>query len=149
MEASDSSLELLVRKWAASYDPPVATVATRTETRRGPPSVEVNPINSEAAPVSLWVSDDGAHVSISVGRGLWFDEAVPLDESPLKQLLESIAAGHVHEYVRKLFGRVVARRGTVGDPNSLHLTYGQLNPFAVIPGLRWESLGYKPYQARK
>ena len=147
MQASDILLEQIVRRWVASYDPPLAAVGTRPESRGGPSSLQISPTNREAAPVSLWISDDDAHVSISVGHGLWWDGAVPLKEFSLRRLLEVIAAGNVREDVRKLFGRVVARRGTVGDPSTVYLVYGQLNPFSIIPGLQWHAIEYKPYRS--
>ena len=145
MTATDQELERIVRNWASSA---TATVSVAPETRGAPPAIEVRPVNPQSAPISLWVSDDGANVSVLVGEGLEFDAAIPLEPAAVERLLCAVAAGEVHEYIRRLFGRVVARRGSIG-PSDMRLSYGELNPLSVMPGIEWQSLNWKPYEGGK
>jgi hypothetical protein len=143
--ATDQLLENIVRGWASST---AVTVSVAPEGPGAPPAVEVRPSNPRSAPISLWVSDDDENVSALVGEGMDFDAAVPLEAAAVQRLLEAVAAGQVSEYVRKLFGRVVARRGSVGAPN-WGLTYREVNPFSIIPGVEWQSLNWMPYAGDK
>ena len=133
MTATDQTLHEIVCDWAASIN---ASVSVSEATSGGPPAIVVRPANVYAAPITLWVADDDASVSFAVGSGLWFDAAVPLEASAIRALLGAVAAGDVNEYVRKLFGRVVARRGSVGVDGRRRLTHGEINPFSIIPGIQ-------------
>ena len=84
-------------------------------------------------------------LSFSVGGGLSWDREMPLEVAAVQELLETVAAGHVEEQVRKVYGRVVALRGTVGAPGTNRHEYGQLTPFSIFPGLKWETISYQPY----
>ena len=143
MTATDQLLERIVRDWASSN---AVTVSVTPETRGGPAAFEVQPRADRGAPISLWVADDDESVSISVGGGLDFDAAIPLEASAVCALLTNVAAGHVDEYILKLFGRVVARSGSVGVPGPSQLIYGAATPRSIIPGVKWQRLGWTAYQ---
>ena len=136
MDATDKTLEKLIQEWAAVHDPSRFEIVAEPETKGGPTSLHIHPANPKSATVTLWVGDDGASVSFSVGDGLWWDGEVPLEAAAVQDLLETVAAGHVEEQVRKVFGRVVALRGTVGTPGSKRHEYRQLTPFSIVPGLK-------------
>lgn len=145
MDETDKRLEKFIRDWAASRDPSYFEIVTKPETKGGPMSFHIHPINPNSATAALWVGDDGSSVSFSVGRGLWWDGVMPLESTAVKSLLETVAAGQVQEQVRRIFGRVVALRGLVGTPNTKQYRYGQINPFSIVPGLKWETIAYEPY----
>jgi hypothetical protein len=148
MDESDKRLEKFIREWAASHDPSCFEIVTKPETKGGPMSFHIHPVNPYSATATLWLGDDGASVSFSVGRGLWWDGGIPLESAPVQNLLETVAAGQVQEQVRKIFGRVVALRGVVGTPNINQYKYGQFNLFFIVPGLKWETIAYQPYFSR-
>jgi len=148
MDATDTFLERFIREWAVSQNPSCLEIITKPETENSPMSFHIHPANPNSADATLWVGDDGASVSFSVGGDLWWDSAIPLESAPVHDLLETVAAGKVHKQVRKIFGRVVALRGTVGTPDTNHFEYGQLNLFSILPGLKWETIAYQPYVSR-
>lgn len=145
MNATDQTLERLIRDWAALHDLSHLEIVTELETKGGPASFHIHPVNPKSAIAILWVGDDGASVSFSVGSGLWWDREIPLESAAVQNLLNTVAAGHVEEQVRKILGRVVALRGAVGTPGADRHEYGQINPFSILPGLKWETISYQPY----
>jgi hypothetical protein len=149
LDANDTLLEKFIREWAVSHYPSCFEIVTKHETKGGPMSFHIHPTNPNSADATLWVGDDGASVSFSVGGDLWWDGGIPLETAPVHNLLETVAAGQVQKQVRKIFGRVVALRGAVGTPNTNHHEYGQLNLFSIVPGLKWETITYQPYFSRK
>ena len=146
MDPTDQTLERFIREWAALHDSLGFEIVIEPETKGGPTSFYIRPANPKSATARLWVGDDGASVSFSVGSsGLWWDREIPLLSVSVQNLLDTVAAGHVEEQIRKVFGRVVALRGTVGVAGINRHKYGQLSPFAILPGLAWETISYQPY----
>ena len=141
----DQTLEKIIREWATIHDPSRFKIVAEPEMKGCPASFHVYPTNPKSATVILWVGDDGASVSFALGGGLWWDGAIPLEAAAVQDLLETVAAGHVEMQVRKVFGRIVARRGKVGALGTKRHEYGSLTPSAIFPGLKWETVSYPPY----
>ncbi len=145
MDASDTELERIVRDWVASEVPERADVILRPESRGGPAAFEVRPRNRAALSIILWVADHAEHVAFSIGEHSWWDSAVPLEDEPIREVLSAVAAADAGEEIRQVGGYILARRGYVNLNRGGRLTYGQLNPFSIIPGLKWSPIAYEPY----
>jgi hypothetical protein len=145
MDSLDSRLESIVRDWMASNATDRATVRLSPAKRGGPPAVEVAPRNPAAMKLLLWVADDGAHVAFSIGGGSWWADHVALEQKSIGELLSAVVAGRAGEAVRRVRGRVVARKGYVDLAPDHRLQYGQLSIMALIPGIAWEPVVYQPY----
>ena len=141
MDTCDAALDEMVRTWVRSQPASVSI-----SQRGGGKALEfsVTPKNSYAAPITLWVADDGEHVSCSIASGSWGDNAVPLKRGAVVELLDAVASGAFSEEVRRLFGKTVQLKGVVQLPSGARLEYGQ---WPGIPGLRWHQLRYEPYAA--
>ena len=145
MDPLDSRLDSIVREWVASNAADRATVRLSPAKRGGPPAVEVTPRNPAAITLRLWVADDGAHVAFSIGGGSWWSDHVALEQQSIGDLLSAVVAARAGEAVRRVQGRVVARKGYVDLAPDNRLQYGQLNIMALIPGIAWEPVVYQPY----
>ena len=145
MDPLDRALEGIVREWVAYNAADRATVRVKPAKRGGPPSIEVTPRNPAAITTTLWVADDGAHVAFWIGGGSWWADHVALDREAVGDLLSAVSAARAGEEVRRVRGRVVARRGYVELAPEHRLTCGELSILALIPGIKWEPVVYQPY----
>lgn len=145
MDRLDRELESIVRDWVTANAADRATVRIKPAQRGGPPSIEVAPRNPAAIPITLWVADDGDHVAFRIGGGSWWPDAVALDRTAIASLLAAVSAARAGEAVRRVRGRVVARKGYVDLEPEGRLTYGQLGIMALAPGLKWRPVHYEPY----
>jgi hypothetical protein len=145
MDPLDHTLETIVREWVASNAADRATVRVKTAKRGGPPSIEVMPRNAAAITTTLWVADDGAHVAFWIGGGSSWADHVALDRESVGELLSAVIAARAGEEVRRVRGRVVARKGYVELAPERRLTYGELSVLALLPGIKWERVVYQPY----
>jgi hypothetical protein len=145
MDDLDQTLENIVREWVASDAQGRADIVVKPATRGGPAAFEVQPRNPAALRITVWVADDGAHMAFSIGGGSWWPDCVPLERESVREVLSAVAAARAGEAVRRLGSRIVARRGYVELGPERRLTYGQLNPFSLVPGLKWQPVVYQPY----
>jgi hypothetical protein len=145
MDDLDQTLENIVRDWVASDAQGRADIVVNPAARGGPATVEVQPRNPAALRIALWVADDGAHIGFSIGGGSWWADHVPLERESVREVLSAVAEARAGEAVRRLGGRIIARRGYIELGLERRLKYGQLNPLSIVPGLRWEPVVYQPY----
>jgi hypothetical protein len=145
MNSLDQTLENIVRDWLASNATGRADMTVRPATRGGPPAFEVQPRNTAALPITVWVADDGAHVAFSIGGGSWWPDHVALEKESVREVLSAVFAAQAGEEVRRVRGRIVARRGYVELGPGRQLTYREMGLFAVLPGFKWESIVYQAY----
>ena len=145
MDPLDETLERIVRDWVESEAAGRADIEVKPATPGGPPAFTVRPRSSAALPITLWVADDGAHIGFSIGGGSWWSDHVVLDRESVRELLGTVAGGRAGEEVRRVGGRILARRGFVELAPERCLTYGQISLFAWLPGLKWDRIVYQPY----
>ncbi len=146
MHPLDETLERILREWVESDAAGRADIEVEPAApEESPPRFKVKPRSSAALPITLWVADDGAHIGFSIGGGSWWSDHIVLDRKSVRELLGTVAAGRAGEEVRRVGGCIVARRGYVELGPEHRLTYGQLSPFAWLPGLKWERIVYQPY----
>ena len=145
MEPSDQTLESIIREWVASNAAGRANVRVKPSTRGGPPSIEVKPLNPAAITITLWVADDGTHVAFWIGGGSSWPDHVALESESVGELLSAVTAARAGEEIRRVGGRVVARKGYVELAPERRLTYGEISILALVPGIKWEPVVYQAY----
>jgi hypothetical protein len=145
MDHIEQTLENIVREWVASDVQGRADIIVKPATRGGPATFEVHPRNPAALRISMSVADDGAHMAFAIGGGSWWPDYVPLERESVREVLSAVAKARAGEAVRRLGSRIVARRGYIELGPERRLRYGQLNPFSLVPGLKWEPIVYQPY----
>jgi hypothetical protein len=145
MDIFDRSLEEIVAEWLASAARDRAELSMSPETVGGGAGFNVEPRNADAAPIELWVADDGKHIGFAVGVGSWWPDEVLLDKAAMWELLSAVAAGHVGEEIRHVGDDVLVRNGYVELAPSQRLTYHHLSLDALLSLSDWEWIAYDPY----
>ena len=144
MHPDEARLEGIVRRWLSAHAAGTAVLSIEPPNEHGPARLEIRPSNRAAPTVKLSLGDT-ERVSVGFGEAAWWSDEIALADGPLWEVLSAIASGRVREEVRRIGTRVVAHRCTVELQDGNRLTYGSLSPFAVVPGLKWESIPWQPF----